>query len=289
MRWMTGLLVMMFFFSGLVLAADKKEMSAMHHLIKVRPSKNINIPDSFKLNDEHEIDCLTCHGIKNIEDIPLDDINKNEENFFREGPYIKITDFCYRCHQQENYKRLNVHVLLDKNGKIKKKQCLYCHMKKPDLKADRYSDLEFRLPPEKLCYGCHLKSPHLNASNHNGKPDKKMSKRIKYAEKKQGIIFPLDKQGKIMCVTCHTSHQIDLIDREKPAGKQVADTSLNKGISYRKHDWNSVYQDDKQQRLSQLSGAGNISLEYQRIENEVLLRLSAKDGSLCLSCHEFEK
>jgi len=27
---------------------------------------------------------------------------------------------------------------------------------------------------------------------------------------------------------------------------------------------------------------------YQRLKNEVLLRLPAKDGTLCLSCHEFE-
>jgi hypothetical protein len=28
--------------------------------------------------------------------------------------------------------------------------------------------------------------------------------------------------------------------------------------------------------------------EYLRVEKEILLRLSAKDGTLCLSCHEFE-
>ncbi len=284
---------MTFLFSFPVFAADKKEMPAMHHLIKVKPSENISIPDSFKLNDNHEIDCVTCHGIKDIADIPLKDINKKDENFFREGPYRKITDFCYRCHKKEEYKRFNVHKLLDDNGKIKKRQCLYCHMKTPDVEKDTYSELDFRLSPEKLCYGCHLKSPHLNAINHNSKPDKEMSKRIKSAEKKQGVILPLDKQGKIMCVTCHTSHQIDVIDRDKPAGKQVADSTLDEGISYQEHDWNAVYQEDKQARLADIADARSsnidISLDYKRIKNEVLLRLPAKDGSLCLSCHAFEK
>ena len=270
-------------------------MPPMHHPVKLVPSDNIRVPDDFELNDEGQIDCVTCHGIEDIEEIPLDEVNKNDEKFFRGGPYEKLTDFCFQCHRKKDSERPNIHMLRDSRGELKKEQCLFCHREKPDEKEDGFDDVEFRIEPEDLCYGCHLEAPHLNAANHIRKPDEKMRRRIREAEEKHGVILPLDAQGRIMCATCHSPHQAGVIDRNKPAGRQVEDANLDEGIAYQAHPWNAVYQADKRDRLKALheelgeAGKNAVLPDYQRIKAEVLLRLSARDGTLCLSCHVFEK
>ncbi len=284
--------VCLLLFSMDVLAEDKQEMPAMHHLIKIKPSENISIPDSFPLNDKDEIDCKTCHGIKDMKEQDFKKIDKDADNFFREGPYKTPIDFCYRCHDDKQYQRNNIHKMLDNNGKIIKNNCLYCHKETLDPEKDiKLGELKLRLPANNICYGCHLHAPHFNALNHQQKPDDDMKNKIKKSEQQHKIIMPLASDGKIMCVTCHSPHQIDVISQQKPAGKQVINNDLDKGIVYTEHSWNKVFVKDKQKRLEKLqqNTKQNLALEYQRIEKEILLRLPAKDGTLCMACHVFEK
>jgi len=291
------------FFLLLSFAADAKEeqeMPAMHHLFDVKPSEEISIPDNFPLNKNKQIDCQTCHGIKDMEDQDFEKVDKQDDDFFREGPYETMTDFCYRCHDTKQYQRDNIHKMLDADGKIIKNTCLYCHEEALDPEEDLAEDdkpdqLKLRLSPQNICYGCHLYTPHFNALSHQQKPDEDMSKRISRYEQEHKIIFPLSDDGKVMCITCHSSHQIDVISQQKPAGKQVIndgmDNDLDKGITYSKHPWNKVFIEDKKNRLDKLNQETDKKhvLNYQRIEKEILLRLPAKDGKLCLVCHEFEK
>ena len=231
MKTRIQILIILLFLSCSLSAADslkkKIELPSMHHLVKIKPPQDMKIPKAFPLNDKGAIDCKTCHGIKNIEKTPIDKVDKKAKNFHRGGPYEQLSEFCHNCHEKKDYKRPNIHNLLDDKGKYDEAKCEYCHKKAPDLKKDiKRDDLEFRLSPQKLCWGCHLKTPHLNALNHLVKPDKKMRKHMLKAEKKLNVILPLDKEGKIMCATCHAPHESGLIDKKKPAGKQVADTDL---------------------------------------------------------------
>jgi hypothetical protein len=81
-----------------------------------------------------------------------------------------------------------------------------------------------------------------------------------------------------------------LIDKSQPAGKQVEDAPLKEGVSYQPHPWSTIFAEDKKERLKELAEASGqtLSLEYQRIKTEVLLRLTAKNGELCLACHKFK-
>lgn len=279
--------------AGEVIAQEKKiELPPMHHLVNVKPPKDMKVPDKLPLDDEGKIDCKTCHGIKDIDKTAIDKVDREADDFHRGGPYKKLTDFCYLCHDKKDYQRPNIHNLLDDKGKYDKKDCEYCHRKVPDPKKEiKCDELELRLPPEKLCWGCHLKAPHFNALIHQAEPDKEMRQRIEKSENKYKVILPLDGDDKIMCVTCHSPHEQGLIEKDKPAGRQVADVDVEKGVSYKAHPWNKVFVADKEIRLRKLAEqSGKVhSLRYQRLQDEVLLRLSAKDGTLCLACHEFER
>jgi len=270
----------------------KLELPPLHHVVRLKPSKAIKVPDEFPLNDKGQIDCDTCHGIEDIEDIPFDEVDKEDPKFFRNGPYLVLTDFCYSCHDKEPYERLNIHKQRLDDGSLDEKNCEYCHTEPPDPEKEiRRDELEFRLPPQMLCVGCHLKTPHLNAFNHLVEPDEEKLEQIKEAEKMHQIILPLDDEGKIMCATCHSPHEPGVIPKDKPAGRQVADASVEDGVSYVDHEWNDVFSEDKQERLDELNKHEKepTQLSYQRIESEVLLRLPAKDGTLCLACHSFEE
>lgn len=273
-----------------VAVSDEQQMPPMHHLVKVKPSDQITLPEQFPLNDQGQIDCQTCHGLEDIENTPIEEVDTDADDFFREGPYRKLVDFCQRCHTDEQYRPPNIHQLLDSDGNYDEKACEYCHQQAPDPeKPAAEQEINLRLPPEVICLGCHLKTPHLNALNHLVEPDEEMLRRIERSEQELGIILPLDAQGRVMCPTCHNPHQPGVIDERKPAGRQVADSGLDEGVSYQDHPWNRVFSEDKQQRLQQLSQriGQAFTLEYRRIKTEVLLRLPAKDGSLCLACHVF--
>lgn len=285
------LLIFLLLHSFAAAAKDEHEMPAMHHLFAVKPSADISIPDTFPLNKSKQIDCQTCHGIKDMKDQDFQKVDRQEKNFFREGPYEKLTDFCYRCHDTKQYQRDNIHKMLGEDGKIIKNTCLYCHEEVLDPEQDiKPGELKLRLPPQNICYGCHLYTPHLNALGHQQQADDDMKKRIKKYEQEHKIILPLSDDGKVMCITCHSSHQLDVISREKPAGKQVLNNGMDKGITYSKHPWNKVFVEDKKNRLNTFNQETdkNYVLNYQRIEKEILLRLPAKDGRLCMACHEFE-
>jgi len=290
------LLIFFLLFSFAAGAKEEQEMPAMHHLFDVKPSKDVSVPDTFPLNKSMQIDCQTCHGIKDMKKQDFKKIDKQDDNFLREGPYETMAEFCYRCHDTKQYQRDNIHRMLGEDGKIIKSTCLYCHEDTPDpekdLKADnKHDEIKLRLPPQNICYGCHLYTPHFNALSHQQKPDEDMVKRISKYEQEHKIILPLSDDGKVMCVTCHSSHPVDVINRNKPAGKQVLNNDLDKGITYSEHPWNKVFIEDKIKRLNKLNRETdkNYVLNYQRIEKEILLRLPAKDGKLCLVCHEFEK
>jgi hypothetical protein len=151
--------------------------------------------------------------------------------------------------------------------------------------------MAFRLPKEKLCYGCHLKTPHLNALTHQTEPAEEIRQVMHQAEKEHEVKLPLDDEGKIACITCHSPHQSGVIDPGKAAGRVVEDQPVEDGVVYSRSAWSRVFAKDKTQRLHELKVRQQMQAElpeYLRVEKEILLRLSAKDGTLCLSCHEFE-
>lgn len=271
---------------------EKPELPEFHHIVDVVPTEARDIDEKLELGEKGELVCSTCHGLKDIDKTPVDDVDIEAKEFLHDGPYEPLTDFCYRCHDEKANSRVNIHILLDKQGEIIKQNCEYCHEEVLDRDKELALDeLKLRLPMESICYGCHLKDPHFNAVEHQVKPETdEMLTHLKKMREKLQIFIPLSEEGKVMCISCHTPHQRGVIDVNKPAGKQVVNDDLDRGITYQDHPWNTVYQADKQDRLNEINQktGKNFQLSYQRIEHEALLRLSAKKGELCLSCHDFK-
>jgi len=276
-----------------------------HHLVDIAIPNSMSLPDNFPLkrspNGKKQLSCTTCHDDKKLSNwdtstskLP-EDLDIKADSFIRGGPYEPLSNFCYRCHDKQSNQRENLHIMLDDEGKIIEKQCTYCHEKVPDRdKAaspnDPKNKPKLRLPADKLCYGCHLKTPHLNAALHQVKADEAMRKRISTYSAEQKILIPLGGEGEIRCTSCHSPHQKGVLNINSPAGKQTGDGDLIRGVKYSDHPWANVITKDKQQRLSEMASQTKTApkLKYQRIEHEVLLRLPAKDGTLCLVCHQFD-
>ncbi|MCX7098590.1 MAG: hypothetical protein NTV43_11880 [Methylococcales bacterium] len=273
---------------------QSKRLPDLHHAVDIKLLDSMNPPATFELKTGRLLQCKTCHGLEKMDEIAYDKVDKLDANFLRGGPYRDFEAFCYQCHAKKDNERPNIHLLMADNGDIKKQNCLYCHEEVNEQrdKARSPSNLKLRLPIEDVCLGCHLKTPHLNALEHQeAKPKDEMKKHMQAMEKKHGIILPLAQNGKVVCVSCHSPHSDGVIDGTKnPAGKQIKG-DVKKGIEYTPHSWNLIYQADKQERLEILGQINKewLNLPYQRIKSEVLLRLPAKNGELCLSCHEFDR
>jgi hypothetical protein len=267
-----------------------KHLPPLHHLVGVPLAKSMHPPASLRLGEKKELVCLSCHGTKKIDALAFDKVDKNANDFLQGGPYAQLTDFCYTCHDKKAHERPNIHQMLDAQGKIKENNCNYCHAEQ--LKRDRTykpAELKLRMPREKLCFGCHLKTPHLNALEHQVKPSQEKLEQLQKSVKKLGIILPLSEKGELMCVTCHSPHPNGVLDNKLAASKQVSNTDLKMGVTYQQHPWSEIYAADKQARLDEFNRTNqtHVHVAYQRITAEVLLRLPAKDGSLCLACHTF--
>lgn len=295
-------LLLLLLWSNLLIADDaqwqrqsykqSKRLPDLHHAVDVKLLDTMQPPEAFKLKD-HTIACDTCHGLKDMADIPYDKVDKKSADFLNGGPYPDIQSFCFNCHDKKASERENIHILLDETKAIKKKNCLFCHQEiheKRDQKRDK-SELKLRLPPEKLCLGCHLKSPHLNAIEHqDAKPKPEMKKYMDKQAQDKNIFLPLAENGHVTCISCHSPHQKGVLESENIAGNQI-EGDIKKGITYKAHSWDQVFKNDKQDRLMlwELTHHERINIGYERIEQEVLLRLPAKDGSLCLTCHQFDR
>ena len=278
---------------NIVPAKDKIELPPFHHVVGVKPSTDRQVDEKLILGKNGELVCSTCHGLEDIDKTSIDEVDTEAADFLKGGPYKPLTNFCYRCHDKKANTRENIHILLDEKGEIKKKQCEYCHEEVPDRdKKLEIKDLKLRISMDKLCFGCHLKDPHFNSVEHQVKPaEEEMIKHLKKMRKQQNIFIPLSEKGKVMCVSCHTPHQRGVIDVNKPAGKQVNVKDLEQGVTYKDHPWSAVFREDKALRMDALNKElkTDYTLGYQRIEHEALLRLPAIDGTLCLSCHYFDK
>lgn len=186
-------------------AVDKQ----IHLLQGANPgSENISVPEDFPLTNE-TLDCLTCHAVACKPD-------RSNKNFLRGGPYKTELDFCYQCHQQQDYQPVNPHEQLLSDGSQDNSTCLHCHIKVPT--ADDHPTISnaMHLDMTATCNKCH--SLHQHESNHQGRDlfhsKKAVAARFMETQERHQIRMPLSENRKIQCNTCHNPHERGLLQTE---------------------------------------------------------------------------
>ena len=174
----------------------------IHHLSHVDPgAKAMRLPADFKLGDDGKMDCLTCHDV-------VCKVDRSNRSFLRGGPYRRELDFCYNCHQDENYAKTNPHIQIQADGSVDQTTCLQCHVEQPDLMDHKTIASEMHADMASTCNKCH--ALHSHEQNHQGKnielSKKATIKRFRQTQKSFGVNLPLSKDNLIQCNTCHYTH-----------------------------------------------------------------------------------
>jgi len=187
------------------------------HPFDIKPSleKEKRMPPDFPL-ENGKVTCKTCHNI-------YLQCQKRMfgKNSLRGAPYARRTDFCYKCHEEKRYQRLNPHEQINKDGEVIIEKCLFCHKEKPDQAHATFKEVKFIGNIEALCIRCHpVAGNHAGNFNHMGVlPSPGMLKNMKAMEKKFNLILPLDEDGKMTCITCHNPHEKGIIPEDKPGAR----------------------------------------------------------------------
>jgi hypothetical protein len=192
------------------------------HPVDVKPSQHIRIPEDMPLQDG-KISCETCH------DSLLQMGSRRKGILLRKNPdFLRKTQmsrnsYCFLCHLEETYKRLNPHNQLDAEGKVDQETCLFCHASIPDVNFIGPEKVSFIIHnPDEYCVGCHhgFTLNHPAGVNHLVKPSEKIMAAIRTSVQRIGVELPLF-EGRVVCATCHNPHQEGVI-KIQPAATGAA-------------------------------------------------------------------
>ena len=167
---------------------------------------------------EKKITCLTCHDalIQMGANPPRQLLNPQ---FVRQPYADSRSDFCFTCHQREDYQKRNPHQQIDEAGTIREASCLVCHQSLPDQhQKNTPAELSFKDEPTKLCISCHggKQDNHPTNGNHLVRVPDEMREALTRQTTGGSVYLPLLKNA-ITCATCHNPHQSGVIQTKGAA------------------------------------------------------------------------
>lgn len=173
------------------------------------------VPAEFPLKDG-KFTCGTCHDVYR-------QCRKRifEKYTLRGAPYPQKTDFCYRCHDEKDYQRLNVHHQTKVDGTMDEQVCLYCHRIMPDVKTATFEHITFTGEMAVLCQRCHpITGNHPGDFDHMANPPSAGAlAHMSEMAAQFSIILPLAGDGRMTCITCHNPHAKETISTDKPSAR----------------------------------------------------------------------
>ncbi len=152
------------------------------HPVNIKPPPTMTVPPELPLDKDGKLTCVTCHEPQGV---------KPGTKLLR-GKYKKRNDLCFRCHDREEFNRMNPH-----KDQERQRKCMYCHIVPPDRDIDDHESILTNIKGTiiMLCIRCHPDKPHPSNFNHLVRQTMIVPKQ-----------FPLDQEGGITCTTCHNPH-----------------------------------------------------------------------------------
>ncbi len=182
--------------------------------VAVPDTMRATIPGDFPLR-EGKITCISCHAFAVL--CARENLHTSS---LRGAPYPDRTAFCFRCHDEQQYARVNPHHQLDDSGNIVAQKCLFCHTQKPDETKATFSSIKLIGGLEMLCQGCHnISDKHPAGKPHLVRPTLEYQVRMRRLEAQYGIVLPLGENGRLTCITCHNPHETGVISKPLAGAK----------------------------------------------------------------------
>ncbi len=140
--------------------------NAYWHPVGIDPPQNgnVKIADDLPLF-KGRLSCFTCHDM-------FRQCRKRSVRIstLRGGPYKARSEFCFKCHDRNDYDPLDPHLQIDQQGEILSETCMYCHLESPAEMTDPSKRLTFIGELGLLCQRCHMiKGNHSGNVQHYGK------------------------------------------------------------------------------------------------------------------------
>lgn len=182
--------------------------------------EDLKLPKTFPLKND-TLTCLTCHDVfVQCRDSEEDRILLQGQMLLRGLPYDNRLEFCFRCHDRSRYAQYNPHDQLDRQGKVIEDRCLYCHRQVPDTRKATFQEVELIGNFAELCMGCHYQTAKLPLhARHLRRPSDPILARMKLMQAEYNIVLPLDRNGRVTCVTCHNPHEKGLIPDQRAGAR----------------------------------------------------------------------
>jgi hypothetical protein len=186
------------------------------HPVGKEPSDNVSVPVDMPLH-KGQLTCSTCHDSSLQEGGEGEDSVKEDNPSFLRGGFNVRNEYCFRCHIQDQYGKMNAHAQLDFWGEVNEQSCLFCHTTPPNEKVMGIEHVKFSTENlddyctvchgENMFFDNHPRGPHLV------EPSLDIFEAIESATERIGVELPLY-NGYVTCATCHNPHQEGIIQND---------------------------------------------------------------------------
>jgi len=284
------------------------------HQVGVKPSSTIRIPETFPLDEQGGLLCVTCHTPH-----ALTQKDENLVEFFLRAPNIN-SSFCKQCHitkqggkAQGNHPidisaPANPTPLIEAGGRMGTERphqiiCETCHIPHGGVN-NKFLVLSVEDPKTRsvLCEVCHTRKPGLAADaslNRFAHPmDLTADSRVSIPKKWEGGgAVVLGSGGELVCRTCHIPHGAAdkaflLAERNQKDSLCVQCHTEQRGIADSSHYRKIISRDElniKGQTVSTLGPCSPCHLVHQGSDELMWARgekkPAAQPGEICKSCH----
>ncbi len=225
------------------------------HPVGVAP-KEIVVPGNFPLEDG-KLGCATCH----VQPVHGGAVADAPRPYFRGGTFEPLTEFCYQCHERQEYTRTNPHqpgVAPDPGSPT----CAACHTAPPSAGAPPEQS-NLRTSPDANCKVCHEGTVHGGVEGHVGMPlDDAAWLRL------SGRLPTLGRE--VACFSCHDVHE------GVASGRTVTKTTRRLWQVGLGHDWSHLLDDE---------GVEVVWPGEKPGDAKVMLALPLEGNALCAACH----